>query len=231
MVKGSDYEDGQAYLSEVVKQALWQDVTDKLRKAILDGTFKPGQRIQQEKAASMMGVSPGPVREALAYLEQEGLVTRSHNRGFCVRGFALRDLDEVHSLRLVLELLAVEYAIRHARKKDLTALHQVTVEMAELISREASAEEAAELDFKFHDLLCKSSRHSRLYKSWSLLHPQTKLLVAGARAFDYTADAAATHGAILQAIREKDTERAQKLIEEHLTASYIRLRSAYQDGG
>src|SRR5262249_37542282 len=101
-------------LRPATRQTLGENVADSLREAIFRGLFKPGQRLAEAPIASTLKVSRAPVREALASLEQEGLVSRTTNRGTTVISLSRKDVEEICSLRLPLEILAVRQAIEKA---------------------------------------------------------------------------------------------------------------------
>src|SRR5512147_2302861 len=94
-------------LEPAKSNGLFQEVADRLREAILQGRFRPGERLREAELATMLEVSRGPVREALTRLEHEGLVTTRRNRGATVSRLSKEDEEEVRSLRLTLERLAV----------------------------------------------------------------------------------------------------------------------------
>ena len=85
-----------------------------LRAAILSGQCAPGEHLREVEIADRYDVSRGPVREALLQLEREGLVLLRRNRGAVVARLSRADLEEVYSLRLALERLAVAQAARMA---------------------------------------------------------------------------------------------------------------------
>lgn len=86
-----------------------QHVLDDLRRAIVAGELRPGQRVAQEEVAGRLGVSIAPVREALRTLEQEGQVTYRPRRGYVVTELRIEDLREIYELRRLVE----ERAVRH----------------------------------------------------------------------------------------------------------------------
>ncbi|MHB0859150.1 MAG: GntR family transcriptional regulator [Anaerolineae bacterium] len=199
-------------------------MAENLRTAIIRLEVKPGERIRQEEVALMMNVSPGPVREALTYLEQEGLVVREHNRGFRVRVLSREDLEEIHSLRLMLELMAVDRAIRSADEAEFAVMKQVVERMADLVARGCTVDDAVDVDMQFHDLLCRAAHQPRLLKFWQALRSQICMLLRGARTYDFYGDAALTHGRILQALSDRNGELAKRLVTEHAEEGYARLR-------
>ena len=95
--KESVNDDLAAVLSMPEKRALSDDVASRLRAAILSGAFAPGERLREEQLARALGVSRGPVREALAELERQGLVVINRNRGAVVAAaFPRRSGRAVH---------------------------------------------------------------------------------------------------------------------------------------
>src|SRR5215468_8309890 len=112
-------------LTPAVKRSLADDVVDRLRDAIFHGSFKPGEPLREEQLAASLDVSRGPVREALVQLEREGLVIVRRHRGATVARLSRLDAEEVYSLRLALERLAVQRAVRSATEADFAALEEV----------------------------------------------------------------------------------------------------------
>jgi len=80
-----------------------QHALEQLRRAIVDGELRPGQRIAQEQVALRLGMSIAPVREALQVLDQEGQVTYRPRRGYFVTELRIEDLEEIYELRKLLE--------------------------------------------------------------------------------------------------------------------------------
>lgn len=91
-------------------QTLSQQVTDTLRDWILEGRFQPGERIEEETTARLIGVSRTPVREGLANLANEGLIDHQPKRGYMVRVFELKDILTAYEVRAMLEGLACRRA-------------------------------------------------------------------------------------------------------------------------
>lgn len=105
------------------------NVIDQVRDRILSGAVGAGQPVRQDALAGELGVSKIPLREALARLEQEGLVRAEANRGFFVRSLSAAEAEEVYALRLSLEpdaaaagAVAAGDADREAARTALSAL-------------------------------------------------------------------------------------------------------------
>src|SRR5581483_4658237 len=93
-------------------RTMQQIVTEKLRQAILDGTFKPNQRLHQADLAEILNVSRIPTREALRTLEGEGLVTFYPHRGAVVATMSPEEIEEVYEIRILLETSAAQRALK-----------------------------------------------------------------------------------------------------------------------
>jgi len=212
------------------KRTLTEDVTERLRDAILHGHFAPGQPLSEEQLARRLAVSRGPVREALQQLEREGLVLSGPNRRAMVARLSRRDLEQVYSLRLALERLAVQYAVRYAQATDLAAMEGVVQAMQEAVARGLTAREAADLDIAFHDLLYRAAQHERLYEAWSSLKSQVYIFLLSRNVADADYRGQLTiqgHAQILESLRARDEARALQTIEEHLLAAYSRIVKNY----
>ncbi len=216
-------------LLPAAKHTLAEDIVDRLREAIYSGQLAPNQRLREEVLASMLGLSRGPVREALAQLEREGLVIRQPNRGATVARLSLEDLDEVYSLRLALEQLAIRQAIRHAEPHHFQEMQKVIQTMAEYLDRGITTQEAATLDMSFHEIIYNASKHKRLLNFWATLRPQIHIFLLSRNVvnMDFREYILPTHQAIVDVLRQRDEAQALLTIEEHLKGAYERILKSY----
>jgi DNA-binding GntR family transcriptional regulator len=207
-------------------------IRSRLRQAILQGDFAPGERLREVEIAARHQVSRGPVREALLQLEQEGLVLLRRNRGAVVARLSRADLEEVYSLRLALERLAVARAARHGTEADFEVMDAVLHEFRGTGSGQPLTEQqAADQDVRFHDAVYRAAHHERLYATWSSIRSQVYVLllsrnVAGP---DFREDTYVGHLELAYMIRARDEARVIEAIERHLEASYARVLASYPD--
>jgi DNA-binding GntR family transcriptional regulator len=198
-------------LRPAARQTLGENIADSLREAIFGGVFRPGQRLAEAQIAGRLKVSRAPVREALAVLDQEGLVRRSVNRGTTVVRFSRRDVDEICSLRLPLEVLAARRAVAHATEASLEAL------AANIRETEAAGtpERLTALDLEFHETLLRAADHGRLLSAWQGLRSQIRLLMLRRNVTDARSRRGTVlgHRELLEAIRARDEARAVALVE------------------
>jgi DNA-binding GntR family transcriptional regulator len=211
-------------------RGLGVDIAERLRSAILNGYFGPGARLPEEQLARTMGVSRGPVREALATLEREGLIIIRRNRGAFVAQLSREDLDEVYSLRVAIERLAIERCVVNADESDLAELQGVVDRIAEQMEAGITEQDAAELDLEFHDIIYRSGRHRRLYDTWATLRPQIQVLLLNRNVAheDFRDLVVPAHQAMIDAIRSRDMELSVNLTMAHLKESYDKVRDAQQ---
>jgi DNA-binding GntR family transcriptional regulator len=211
-------------------RGLGVDIAERLRSAILNGYFGPGERLPEEQLAKTMGVSRGPVREALAKLEREGLIVIRRNRGAFVAQLSREDLDEVYSLRVAIERLAVERCVANATDNDIADLQGVVDHISELMEHGITEQQSAELDLEFHDIIYRSGRHRRLYDTWATLRPQIHVLLLNRNVAheDFRDLVVPAHQAIIDAVVSRDGDRAATITMAHLRESYDKVRDAQQ---
>lgn len=214
------------------KRTLAEEVTEQLRDAIFRGHFAPGQRLSEEQLARTLGVSRGPIREAFVRLEREGLIASQANRRSLVAQLSRRDLEEVYTMRLALERLAVQYAVDAAQPEDFAAMAANIQALEAAVVRGLTEQTAAALDIGFHDLLYQAARHAHVRAAWANIRSEVYLfLLSRNRANPDFRDRtiAQAHAGILQALMARDSQRAVAAIEVHLRGAYDYIAQNYPD--
>src|SRR5919202_1877571 len=110
-------------------RTLWQRVHDHLRTEIRAGRLLPGTELNEVALSQELGVSRGPIREALGRLAAEGLVTVRPRRGAVVRALSGDEFAEAYQVREALEVLAVRLAVPRLEPPMLQRLAELTEEM------------------------------------------------------------------------------------------------------
>ncbi len=213
------------------RTSLGDDVAERLREAILQGELSGGQYLREGELAQRMQVSRGPVRDAFAVLEQEGLVRSFRHRGVMVMELTRRDLYEIYTLRSALEPLAARLAIENATPADITAIDAALGEFVAALSGRLSERAAARLDIQFHDAIYRASGHERLYQTWSQIRMPAYwfMLSRDVENAVWRTETTSGHARILEAIRARDTSAAQAAISEHMTVGFGRVEASYLD--
>lgn len=198
------------------RHSLTDTVADRIRGAIETASLLPGTRLVELEIAKQMGVSRAPLREALRQLEREGLLTNIPGRGHSVITMDEADIREVYTLRAALEKLAVEIIIGQG---DDTALHslQELVDRMRRVGSEEGGISLVDLDFKFHEAVCRLSGHQRLVQAFLALKSQTKLMLAMWGAwYQNPKRLSDEHAALLRAIGAGKVAPALQLVEGHI---------------
>lgn len=185
-----------------------------LHEAILRGDIAPGAPLFEAAVAREMGISRGPVREALRRLEQSGLVVHEANKGYRVASFTEDDLRELAAIRLALEGVAVRGAIHNPESVD--RLGEVLEQMRRAVRRGDRARTVA-LDREFHETVVALSGQRRLLAVWAGLRDQIELAVAEvSNSYPSMAGRAASHIPLLEAIGRRDLDGALAALEAHI---------------
>src|SRR2546422_11214684 len=114
----------------------WQRVYEHLREEILSEPLEPGAELLEVPLSEELGVSRGPIREALGRLASEGLVTVRPRRGAVVRSLSKEEFLELYQVREALEMMAVRLAVPRLRKEDFEELQRLNETMARHAERD-----------------------------------------------------------------------------------------------
>jgi DNA-binding GntR family transcriptional regulator len=203
-------------LSRVKRQSLATEVADQLRESIAAGDLPPGTRLREVELAEQLGVSRGPLREALGVLEAEGIVETRHGRGRYVARLSERDIAEMYSLRSILEQEAARLAALKGTEDEFDRLEGILAEMIGAAQGNNLAE-VIDLDMEFHWEIWEIAGHQRLQGVLQELSSQIKMYLAvQTKLYEDLATGIADHQLMLDAIRNRDAEKAAGLMAEHL---------------
>ncbi|HEY7604419.1 MAG TPA: GntR family transcriptional regulator [Gaiellaceae bacterium] len=204
---------------------LWQRVYDHLRGEILAGRLQPGTELAEVALAEQLGVSRGPIREAIGRLASEGLVTVRPRRGAVVSSLSKEEFLELYQVREALELMAVKLAVPRLQPEDIAALQRLIDQMAADAERNRVAE-FFEANARFHASLVDASGNARLGELYRQLLDQLgryrtrSLLLRG-----NMQRSVAEHAAILRAAKRGDAARASHLMSEHIRVPQRRIKA------
>ena len=213
MVSGSRFlEDGQAPLTRNASVA----ATELIRAAIVEGRLEPGQRLKEEELARELGISRTPVREALLFLQAEGLVESEPNRGATVRAYEPEEIEDMYELRALLEGHAAHRAATRISGEDVRRLHESNARFATLRAENDVVDLVRE-NLVFHNAILEAAGSERLaamvrkvielplvYKSFYWYSPEQTLIS------DHY------HRELTHALETRDAERAELIMKEHV---------------
>ena len=192
-----------------------------IRRSILDGTLRPGERIIEQRLASMLDVSRTPIREALGKLERENLVVRS-GRSMAVRTFTPDEVREVYDLRAHLESYAARRAAERITDHEIAELRAVQQQIGVAVASEHSDEverrrEPARLNQHFHLLVVRAARSAPLERSVDSVG-QTPLIYKAYLWYgpEEKGRSAAEHGELIELLVARDARGAEEAWRRHI---------------
>ena len=196
---------------------------ERIRAAIVTGPLQFGQALSESVLAGMLGMSKTPVREALLRLRLEGLVVIHPQRGSFV--FQLDEAEVAHlcQFRAMLECEALADAMQHRHGALLRALDASLDDMATAYAQ-ADHGSFARLDTAFHNTLVENCDNRFLKTAFELVSAQiTALRYRLPVANEQVTHCQDNHRVVVDAIRRRDTHRAQAILREHIGST----RDAY----
>jgi len=211
-------------VSTVRRGGLADDIVSYVRRQILSGAWRPGEKIDQEAIATALDVSRSPIREAIVVLGQEGLLDVTPRRGAFVARLTRDDVIDHYELYGLVSGRVAERACRELTDEQLRDLRDIH---AEFLC--ASAEARSEFNNRFHEVInSTASRRTR----WLLRHLERSIpdgFYEMTPGWDTTA--VTDHSEILEAISNREGSRARAAMEVHLHRAGIAAADALEERG
>ena len=146
-------------------KSLMTVVLDTIRRRILTGEFRPGQKINESEIAVNLGISRSPVREAFRILERDGLITTLPRKGSYITDISLKDLEELFEIRKILECYALDCIKKRAKKSQ----EKIQSMIKELDRNLLKKHDPLSVISGFHYNLVELSNNSRLIELYKIL--------------------------------------------------------------
>ncbi|MCL2254420.1 MAG: GntR family transcriptional regulator [Lachnospiraceae bacterium] len=204
-------------------------VFDTLRRAILTGRFKPGERLMEVRLADQLGVSRTPIREAIRKLELEGLVTMIPRRGAEVAQMTVKGMRDVLEVRRTLDVLSVELACERITPDEIQLLRKAHDEFVTVL-KTGDTTMMATADVAFHNIIIEATGNLRLKQLINNLAEQIYRY-----RFIYLQDdikhdmLIEEHEAIFKAIKEKNSDAAAMAARIHIDNQEISIIRHIED--
>jgi len=200
--------------SAVTRTVLREQVKELLLERILAGEYRPGDRLVETRIAQELGTSQAPVREALRDLELLRFVESEPFRGARVRELSAEELAEIYPVRAAVEEVA-------AREAAVRLDGNVQALAAELAAMRRAADEGdlhalVEHDVAFHRLIVEASGNGILADVWKSLRIETRTAITALRARIDGHEIAELHRPVLDALRDRDPDRAGQALRRHV---------------
>ncbi|MBB5958335.1 DNA-binding GntR family transcriptional regulator [Saccharothrix tamanrassetensis] len=188
---------------------------DALRELVLTGEIPAGTRVNEVELAARLGISRGPLREAIRHLASEGLLVLVPHRGAHVPEAGPADVKALFELRTALECAAAELAASRRTDADVARLHAVCAESRR--TYQAGERFPYRLDLAFHRALLEAARSPYITEQVHLVQQRVVLLRSGLQ--DHPPHQRASlddHDALVSAVAAADPSRASDVMRRHL---------------
>ncbi|MGL4606089.1 MAG: GntR family transcriptional regulator [Eubacteriaceae bacterium] len=191
-------------------------VFETIRRAIITGELKPGQRLMEVQLAEEMGVSRTPVRESIRKLELEGLVKMVPRKGAYVTPMSVNDLKEMMEIRRALEGLAAELAAKNASKEEVEELYLANKKFGEAALKN-DEEGIINYDMDIHEIIYRASGNMKLLQMINSLREQMQRFRAEyVHRIEDKTPLVNQHMEIIKMIESRDGTSAKSAANEHI---------------
>lgn len=223
---------------KVQAQSLVDAVAARLEKAIISGMFEPGSRLSEQALAKSLGVSRGPLREAIRRLEGRKLLQRTPNIGVRVATLSFEDLGEILQVQEALQGLACRLAAKNMEDSEIAALHELLDKHKKQTSVKAASrndQESLDLDLDFHFRIATGSGNKRLtemlfedvsYLIWVYRYRYGSATVLRNRWTEALHD----HKEIVAALERRDPVAAEQKMRQHIRNGRVYMEEHMTDG-
>lgn len=221
MTASTNHRPGQP-LPPIQRSILGDQVAARLRTMIVTEQLPDGHRLVESALSAEFGVSRGPIRDALVTLQAEGLVA-SKGRGLAVVSISEQDLDELFSLREILESFALRLS---AERTDVDwSDFDAHLEAMESAADAGDSLSFAVADLEFHTAFYRAAKHRRLLNVWNEYRPTFAALLEVSTAQDKDLHPSAdSHRQLIERLRGGDLSAALQELSEHLQGANDRLK-------
>ena len=206
--------------SEIIYQEIKED--------IINGKYKPKERIVISDVAREFGTSDIPVREAMRYLESDGLIQSKPYVGAIVTNFDLADIRKIYQIRAVLEGLATRQAVDRIYNNGVKKLEKILSKMTKAIGSENYVL-LSNLNRAFHHVIYAASENEYLIK---VIFDLWDMSLRARAIFSFMPERARAavneHANIVAALKKKNEGLAEKLVIEHMNSHLKALQLFYE---
>jgi DNA-binding GntR family transcriptional regulator len=199
----------------IERRVLGDAVKDRLLEWIVSGRLAPGSRLVETRIAAQLGVSSGPVREAISALAGLGVVEVRPHRGARVIAPTRKELLDAIGVRTELEVIAVRTVATTASASTIERLERQLLEGIDAARRGDAHRHAAE-NTRFHALIVEAADNRPLERSWRALEPYLRTYITATLPGLDRVRLVQGHEPLLEAFREHDPDRAEACVRTHL---------------
>ena len=203
-----------------VRSSKAEEVYSYVKRQILSGAWKEGDRLNDSLLAEQIGVSRISVREALFRLVESGIVEKAYWKGYFIKEITNKIIADIVELRIALESCAVRNLIRELTDEEVDTLRQIIDESEQLLNAGDSTQYLAK-DYSFHETIYQSQHNTYIRSTLDNLQLAIHFVryksMGTEETFHERAESSIRwHRRILQAIEERNADKAVSLLVQHL---------------
>lgn len=207
---------GAVELGSDVGTTLRERLVAVLRKAVLEATLPPGSRLVETKLADQLGVSRGPLREAIFQLVKEGLLEQVPFRGTVVRSLSVEDIQEIYSFRILLESFAFKI-VWDKRTPEYFRMLDSRHRALNYTIYAGDQQQAITREMDLHGLVYEFSKHGSLIESWNLMRGRLHFyFTLHQQAHGRAAALPDAHDKYVELSKGDDLDAMLREVEEHM---------------
>jgi DNA-binding GntR family transcriptional regulator len=211
-----------------------QLIADQLREQIIQGTFRPGEQVNESVLASQLRTSRGPVREALQRLSQEGLLVSHRNRGVFVLELSADDVREIYAVREAVESAAAN-ALLDSGPEQIDSTCEVLKPIIKDMAKQVAVSDwqaIARLDMQFHISFVAGAGNSRLIRIYETLAAESRMCILNLEVSYPRVDALVQeHQNLLDLLEAGDREGLLEGIKRHMQKAVEDLTATGNEEG
>ena len=214
-----------------IQRSLPDIVAERVIDAIREGHLKPGDRIVEVQLAKKLGVSRGPLREALKMLEAAQVVESQRARGTFVANISPAHISQMMVVRATLEGMAARLVARSRTPESIAPLEDIHRRLVDA-AHAGLADEMRTLDWLFHETVCRSSNNEFLLRAWSAISNLIRVFLRQYAGFDHDVSGVlANHQRFLTVLRTGTPDEAEAIFRNTiLQSSYSSLKIEPPEG-
>lgn len=202
---------------------------DRIRDMITRLELKPGSVVDEQQLAADLDMGLIPVREALKLLAHENLVVITPRHGLHIAEVSVPDLEQLSEMRLTLEGLCARLAAERATEDDLVVLDALRQEQASV--EPGDSRRLFDVDRKFHQAIARAAGNKYLSDSLERLFGLSqRLWYLATPSLGFLPSAVKKHLDLVDAIRDRDADRAEHIMRSHVQEFYDKVREVLTQG-
>lgn len=204
---------------------------DKIRSYLLEGNLEPGQQLTEERLTRITGVSRTPVREAVRRLERELLLVRNESNRIFVADWSRDEVDEMFTLRQMLEGHAAERAASRLTGDQIEELAAINQKLHQAVDQSPpDVESFLDANRVFHELITEAAHSPRLAEVLAMLVEQPVVLrTARKYSVEDLVQSARDHDELIASFRARDPSWARAVMGSHLRRAFHAFSQAVED--